>query len=453
MCWRINLKYFIYILSFFFISCSSYKVKTYYDEFDYYEWFRFENNIITEDYLGIDIEINPQKWVQGETVIYSLQIILKGKDELNIEEGYSLLLSIDDQRINLGNDVNKSFRKNLSTNKVYEEAWFEVSEDILYNLAFSDNCKFKINGTSEFIKGEFSDFNKTTFKEFYRQYIDDSLWEIPTYNEKLNETKFGIKLPFKTKPETSINIFSEILYENGWSGVIVEADWDYHLENVSYIQKLDIGFEIPLEVNQYFYPQFKIFEIMYSEQNKVPLVTKNEFQNYPCSKCPYTFPINDFNFLFPNLSDLEINDLDNWSVFRKNNNIYLVIGEENKNQVDDVFGYVVEYFQSETKTDIKLIKDRIQKEYFQLKQDYESQKLVQLFLKENGFYLGKVDGLFGKESRKSFQKFLKSKDFYNGEINGEKNIELFNSIIDYQKFLEVEQTGWINFETADEIIK
>ena len=447
------MKYFIYILSFFFISCSSYKVKTYYDEFDHYEWFRFENNIITEDYLGIDIEINPQKWVQGETVIYSLQIILKGKDELNIEEGYSLLLSMDDQRINLGNDVNKSFRKNLSNKKVYEEAWFEVDEDILYNLAFSENCKFKINGTSEFIKGEFSDFNKTTFKEFYRQYIDDSLWEIPTYIEELNETKFGIKISTNTKPKTSLYSFSEILSENGWTGEVVEVDWDYHLNNVSFIQKLDIGFEIPLEASQYFYPKFEIFEIMYSEQNKVPLVTKNEFQNYTCSKCPNTFPINEFNFLFPNLSNLEIKNLANWSVFRRKNDVYLVIGEENKNQVDDVFGYIVEYFQSETKTDIKLIKDRIQKEYFQLRQDYESQKVIQLFLKENGFYLGKVDGLFGKESRKSLQKFLKSKDFYNGEINGEKNIILFNSIIDYQKFLKIEQTGWINFEMADKIIK
>jgi len=189
------------------------------------------------------------------------------------------------------------------------------------------------------------------------------------------------------------------------------VDWDYHLEHVSYIQKLDINFEIPIEVNQYFYPQFQIFEILYSEQNKVPLVTKNEFQDYPCSKCPNTFPINDFNFLFPNLSELEINELENWSVFRKKNNVYLVIGEKNKIQVDEIYGYVVEYFQSETRTDIKLIKDRIQKEYIQLTQVYESQKMVQLFLKENGFYLGEIDGLFGKDSRKSLQKFLKSKDF------------------------------------------
>ena len=67
--WRINLRIIFYLLSFLFISCSSYKVKTYYDEFEYFEWFRFENNKISEDYIGLDIEIKPQKWTQGESIV------------------------------------------------------------------------------------------------------------------------------------------------------------------------------------------------------------------------------------------------------------------------------------------------------------------------------------------------------------------------------------------------
>ena len=39
-----------FIISFLLLSCSSYKVKTYYDEFDHYEWYRFENNVVFEDY-------------------------------------------------------------------------------------------------------------------------------------------------------------------------------------------------------------------------------------------------------------------------------------------------------------------------------------------------------------------------------------------------------------------
>ena len=58
-------------LSFILFSCSSYTVNTYHDEFEQFEWYRFENNSITENYLGIDLEINPQIWTQGETKIYS----------------------------------------------------------------------------------------------------------------------------------------------------------------------------------------------------------------------------------------------------------------------------------------------------------------------------------------------------------------------------------------------
>ena len=447
------MKFFLYILSFFIISCSSYNVKSYYDEFEHYEWFRYENNKVKEDYIGVDLEINPQKWVQGETEIYSLQIVLIGKEELEIDEGYSLLLSIDDQRVTLGNNSKKSIRNYISNSKIYEEAWFEIDKDILYNLAFSENIKFKINGKTEFIKGEFSDFNKKTFKVFYTNQIDNSILEIPSIANDLKKTKIAMKIPSFRKPETTLNNFYQILLNNGWNGEINEVDWDYHLDDVQFIQKININFETPVGTDIFFYPKFSVFEIIYSEQNKIPFVTKNEFQNYPCPKCPNGFPIDEFNFLFPELSDLDINGKENWSVFRKGSDIYLVVGEENKIQVDELVSYVIEYFQSETNTDIKLIKDRIQSEYNQKLDNHNAYKKIQSFLKENEYYFGEIDGLFGKESRIAFQKFLKSKEFYNGEINGERNLELSNSIKDYQQFLEIEPTGWINIEIAEKIMK
>ena len=440
-----------YLLSFLFISCSSYKVKTYYDEFEYFEWFRFENNKISEDYIGLDIEINPQKWIQGESIVYSIQVILMGEEELNIEHGFSILFSLDNKRIDLNKDEKKSFRQRKSKNIFYEEAWFEIDKETLYKLAFSNDAMFKIIGDSEFIKGEFSEFNKSTFKDFYIAYVDDSVMRNAIgENEK---SKFNINLPLSNKPETTLSNFTKLLLENGWNGNVNEFDWDYHLDNISYIQKLDIDFDFPIGLDNYYYPKFQIFEILYEDQNKVPFVTKNEFQNYPCSKCPNAFPIIEFNFLFPEYSENEINNIENWSVFRKNGDVYLVIGEENKVQVDEVFGYVVEYFQSETNSDLKIIKDRIQNDYKENKNRFEAERIVQEFLKENGYYLGEIDGLFGNESRKSLQKFLKSKEFYYGEINGNKNLELSNSIKEYQEFLEVEQTGWLNLELAEEMLK
>ena len=52
------------------------------------------------------------------------------------------------------------------------------------------------------------------------------------------------------------------------------------IEDVDFIQNLEIEFEIPIEINQYFYPKFKIFQIMYSDQNKIPYSTKNPIQIY-----------------------------------------------------------------------------------------------------------------------------------------------------------------------------
>jgi hypothetical protein len=428
-------------------------VKIYNDEFDHYEWFRFENNIIPENYPGIDIEINPQKWVQGETVIYSLQVILKGIDELEISNGFSLLLSIDGKRVNLGNNVNKAFREIVTKNEVFEEAWFEIDKEILFNIALSKKTKFKLIGETEFIQGEFSQFNINTFKEFYKNYIDDSIWELPSFEDDVNDKKFSLRIPINRKPETTFNLFSNILLQNGWSGEVSEFDWDFNIDEISFIQNIDLLFALPIGETEYYYPQFSIIEIMFTEQNIIPLTTKNQFQEYPCSKCPQSFPIIDYSFLFPNKTKEEIMNFSNWSVFRNEGSIYIVIGEDNKIPVNELFGYLSEYFQSETKTDIKLLKDRVKKDYQIKKDKNEAYFLVQEFLKENGYYHGPIDGLFGEKSQKSFQKFLRSKDFYNSEITGKKNIYFTNAITEYQKFIEVEETGWINISMAKKMNK
>lgn len=447
------MKIFIFTISFFLISCSSYNVKTYNDEFDHYEWIRFEKNIIPEDYPGIDIEINPQKWVQGETEIYSLQVLLRGIDELEVSNGFSLLLSIDGKRINLGNNVNKAFREMVSKSEVYEEAWFEIDKEILFNIALSKSIKFKLIGETEFVQGEFSTFNLNTFNEFYRNNVDNSIWELPSFEDDVNDKKFSLRIPINLKPKTTLNLFSDILLQNGWSGEITEFEWDYHIDDISFIQKIDLFFALPIGEKEYYYPEFSIFELMFTEQNVIPLSTKNQFQEYSCSKCPQSFPITDYPFLFPNKTNEELLIYNNWSAFRNEGNVYLVLGINNKLSVSEIFGYLSEYFQTETKTDIKLLKEKVNKNYQFKKDNNEAYFLVQEFLKENGYYHGPIDGLFGKKSIISFQKFLRSKDFYNNEITGEKNEYFTNAIFEYQKFMEVKETGWINLSMAKKMNK
>ncbi len=447
------MKVIILTLSILFLSCSSYKINNYYDEFEKFEWFRYENNLIQENYIGIDVEINPQIWTKGKIKIYSLQVKLVGKEKLNIEEGFSLIISANGEIINLGNDTNKSFRKRVSKNIYYEEAWFEVDDEVIYKLAFAENCKFKINGKTQFIKGYFSKFNHNTFKDFYKNHIDASIWEIPTLKKEITKNTFSIKSKILKKPETTLNKFSQILFSNGWEGYLEEIKLNNKLDNIESIEKLNINFELPVRVNQYIYPKFNILRIIFKERNKIPNVTKNNIQIYPCAKCLNTFPLGKFKFLFPNMPASEIKDLENWAAYRKENDVYLIIGEEFKQDNNEIFGYIIEYFNSETNTDIDILEDRLNKNYTNKKELFEAGKMVQIFLKENNFYLGEIDGLFGKKSIISLQKFLKEKEFYDGKIDGIKNIKLENAIKNYQNFLNVKRTGWINIQTAKKMIK
>ncbi|MCI7304053.1 MAG: peptidoglycan-binding domain-containing protein, partial [Clostridiales Family XIII bacterium] len=45
-------------------------------------------------------------------------------------------------------------------------------------------------------------------------------------------------------------------------------------------------------------------------------------------------------------------------------------------------------------------------------------KAIQRFLKEQGYYTGKIDGWCGKQTVIAMQKFLRAKGYYAGDIDG-----------------------------------
>ena len=128
--------------------------------------------------------------------------------------------------------------------------------------------------------------------------------------------------------------------------------------------------------------------------------------------------------------------------------VYLIIGFQGNDHVGSLFGFLAQYFNSETMNDLNMIADKLSVRHKNNMEILESSMLIQEYLQNRGFYSGKLDGLFGKSSIMSFQKFLKHKKFYDGNLDGNINDEFKTAIVDYQKYLSVPETGWLNIEMA-----
>lgn len=429
-------------------SCAQYSAVSYYDEFDKYTWTRYENNFIEENYPGLTLQINPQIWSRDEENVYSIQVELLASDWIYVNAGKNMIFSIDGNKYELSGPGSSENRKRIDRGSIREIAWYPLDKELLYSLAFSKVVKIKILGDKEFIQAQFNNNNQTTFSEFYKNHVDDSVFDIPAYAEKEEKSKWFFKSLHEEKPNLSLEKFYSMLEINGWSGSIREFDWDYNLEEVVFIRNLDIIYELPSGLNNFYYPEFRIFEMVYESRDAIPQNDSKEFQIYPCANCPGKFPIENYGFLF---DDIPLNDpvlFDNWMVLRTNDYVYLITGFPDNDHVGSLFGYLAQYFNAESMNDINILANNISDVHNAKMDLLESSMLVQEYLQKRGFYSGKLDGLFGISSIKSLQKYLKHKKFYNGEINGDVTEELKTSITDYQKYLSVPVTGWLNIEMA-----
>ena len=88
-------KLFFLTYIFLFVSCAHYRIESYYDNFEKFNWTRYEDNYINENYPSLSIQINPQIWVKGDETIYSIQVLINASDWIDIKTGKNLLFYID----------------------------------------------------------------------------------------------------------------------------------------------------------------------------------------------------------------------------------------------------------------------------------------------------------------------------------------------------------------------
>ena len=269
-----------------FLSCAHYTIDSYYDEFEKYNWTRYNDNFVDENYPGLTLQINPQIWSKDEENVFSIQLKLTASDWININSGKNLQFFIDGNKFEIFGSGSENNRKRISRRTVKETAWYLVDKEMLYNLAFSEVVKIKVLGDKEFIQATFSNENKLVFSEFYKNHIDETVFEIPAYAQKEVKSKWFFKSSSEDLPELSLENFYSLLELNGWSGNIQEFDWDYSNEDIVYIRNLDVIYELPEGENNFYYPEFRIYEIIYESEEFIPESDLNEFQIYPCANCP-----------------------------------------------------------------------------------------------------------------------------------------------------------------------
>jgi len=100
---------------------------------------------------------------------YSLIVRYVSKDWLFIEDGESLVLLIDGERVGFTGSGSSSNRMVLTGGYVFEESFYFVSADDIRRIAQAKSVSVKIVGSSGYIKREFSEKNLQRFREFVYQ--------------------------------------------------------------------------------------------------------------------------------------------------------------------------------------------------------------------------------------------------------------------------------------------
>lgn len=166
---------FCFVLFSLFFSCATapYKVKTMHDEFDGYTLHRMQANTLSGGgLLGGNIAINPQKFISKDgKIIYSLVVEYAGEGWLFIQEGESLILLVDGQRIGLKGDGSSRHRNTVYGGVVSEQALYDINREDLIKISNANEVKVKIIGSQYFAERHFSQVNFENFKKFVAQYV------------------------------------------------------------------------------------------------------------------------------------------------------------------------------------------------------------------------------------------------------------------------------------------
>lgn len=162
----------IIILFLLVFSCSpSFTIQYAKDQFDNYEvYFTRWNTIkINDNFLwSKSVEINFQVFIKIPIVQYNIITIYEGDDWLFIEEGESLILLVDGERMAFTGEGSSGHR-NVFGGRVSEMAFYDITKEQLRKLAKANEIKVKIIGRYP-IRGIFTEQNIKNLRKFYFEF-------------------------------------------------------------------------------------------------------------------------------------------------------------------------------------------------------------------------------------------------------------------------------------------
>lgn len=159
----------------FTLSCFSqnpYLIKKIDDEFDGFKIRRMVANTTPNDLLeSFNIDFNVQRFTDANGKHkYNIIIVLYAHDWLFIQEGKSLTILADNEKL-LFSGKGSSNNRNAYGGTVIEKAFYDCTTDNIIKIAYSKNVKFRVMGSNSFIKRELSIQNKENLQKFIDEYI------------------------------------------------------------------------------------------------------------------------------------------------------------------------------------------------------------------------------------------------------------------------------------------
>jgi hypothetical protein len=161
------------------------------------------------------------------------------------------------------------------------------------------------------------------------------------------------------------------------------------------------------------------------------------------------FRIENYKSLFPKVVVWEHHEYIRWRTHRHENINYVIYAYPTRQDIDTFFRIFTQYLQSHLSGGLGPLERKLKDQYETDLRFFQAVKTTQSVLRDQGFYEGDVDGVFGYETRKGLQRLLRTKGFYRGKIDGLLGKGSIVAFKRYQKSLGVKETGIIGLETAE----
>jgi len=156
----------------FLFGCVSYQVKVIKDDFDGHTIYEMEGNALENMTLSYNqLQLNLQKFVKDGNEEFSLIAMYFSPDWIFIEEGESLKLIVDGEKITLSSKKGSQGHREVFSGTIREMAWYDIDIETIRKLAFGKEGKVKIIGDKYFDEYIIGKNNFVIFNKFYTEHI------------------------------------------------------------------------------------------------------------------------------------------------------------------------------------------------------------------------------------------------------------------------------------------